>query len=405
VVRFLRDHARQWLEEYRFDGLRWDATAWIRNIYGGQDPANDISDGWRLMQQITGDTDARHPWKIHIAQDLRGNEWITRSSAEGGAGFDCQWDGDFVHPVRRVLTAFADGGRNMAELRDAITNRYGGDALQRVIYTESHDEVANGHRRLPEEIWPGKADDWYARKRSTLGAVLVFTAPGIPMIFQGQELLEDRWFHEQDPIDWTREHTFAGILALYRDLIALRRDRDGTTGGLRGDNVNVHHVNDARHRVPPLAQRRSGRRRHRDRQHRRSRVRQLSGRDAAGRHLAAALQQRLERLQPGLRRPRQLRHGNRGRAPRRHAVFGERRTSAVQRAHPVAGSLSAQHGVTTPAAGEFPSTRRSWSASPSTRAGAASRRNRRSGAVARASSTASRASAARSCTACAAPVT
>lgn len=244
VVRFLRDNARQWLEEFRFDGLRWDATGWIRNIYGGEDSANDIPDGWRLMQQITGDTDERQPWKRHIAEDLRANESITRPGAKGGAGFDSQWDGKFVHPVRRVLTAFVDSDRNMAELRDAITHRYGADALHRVIYTESHDEVANGHRRLPEEIWPGNADDWYARKRSTLGAALVFTAPGIPMIFQGQELLEDRWFHEQDPIDWSRENTFAGILALYRDLIRLRRDREGTTGGLRGQNVNVHHVND-----------------------------------------------------------------------------------------------------------------------------------------------------------------
>ncbi len=34
---------------------------------------------------------------------------------------------------------------------------------------------------------PGKADSWYAKKRSTLGAALVLTAPGIPMLFMGQE--------------------------------------------------------------------------------------------------------------------------------------------------------------------------------------------------------------------------
>ena len=245
VVRFLRDNARQWLEEFRFDGLRWDATAWIRNIYGDENPANDIPDGWRLMQTVTADTDARQPWKIHIAEDLRDNEWITRPTGEGGAGFDTQWDAAFVHPVRRTLIAGDDADRSMTALRDAITHRYGADALARVIYTESHDEVANGHARLPEEIWPGHADDWYARKRSTLGAVLVFTAPGIPMIFQGQELLEDRWFRDDDPIDWTREQTFAGIHALYRDLIRLRRNADGVTAGLRGQHVNVHHVNDA----------------------------------------------------------------------------------------------------------------------------------------------------------------
>jgi 1,4-alpha-glucan branching enzyme len=197
------------------------------------------------MQTITADTEARQPWKIHIAEDLRDNDWITRPTTDGGAGFDSQWDGAFVHPVRRTLIAGDDRDRSMPALRDAITHRYGAHALHRVIYTESHDEVANGHARLPEEIWPGHADDWYARKRSTLGAVLVFTAPGIPMIFQGQELLEDRWFRDDDPIDWTREQTFAGIVALYRDLIHLRRDRAGVTAGLRGQHVNVHHVNDA----------------------------------------------------------------------------------------------------------------------------------------------------------------
>jgi 1,4-alpha-glucan branching enzyme len=104
--------------------------------------------------------------------------------------------------------------------------------------------VANGHRRLPEEISPGDAGSLWARKRSTLGATLVLTAPGIPMLFQGQEILEDAWFHDQDPIDWTKEQTYQGIHALYRDLIRLRRNWHDTTRGLRGHHVNVHHVND-----------------------------------------------------------------------------------------------------------------------------------------------------------------
>ena len=241
VAAFLRDNARYWLEDFRFDGLRWDATAYIRSVDGD---GGEIPDGWRLMQAVTADTDARQPWKLHIAEDLRGNDWITRGTGEGGAGFDTQWDGDFVHPVRRALTEIDDAARSMGELRAAIGHSFGPDALRRVIYTESHDEVANGHTRLPEAIWPGDAGGWYARKRSTLGAVLVFTAPGIPMIFQGQELLEDQWFRDDDPIDWTREERYAGVLRLYRDLIRLRRDRDGTSAGLRGQSVNVHHVND-----------------------------------------------------------------------------------------------------------------------------------------------------------------
>lgn len=56
----------------------------------------------------------------------------------------------------------------------AIATIYNGDAFDRVIYTESHDEVANGRARLPEDINPGNAGSWFAQKRSVLGAVLVF---------------------------------------------------------------------------------------------------------------------------------------------------------------------------------------------------------------------------------------
>ena len=133
----------------------------------------------------------------------------------------------------------------MFAVRNALYQRYNADAFQRVIYTESHDEVANGHARVPEEIWPGKADSAYSQKRSTLGAALVFTAPGIPMIFQGQEFLEGGWFQDTVPLDWAKLETHRGIHTLYRDLIRLRRNWFDQTRGLRGQNINVHHVNQA----------------------------------------------------------------------------------------------------------------------------------------------------------------
>lgn len=244
VRHFLADNARMWLEEFRLDGLRWDGTAYMRNVRGGHDPGADLADAWRLMQRITHETDQRQPWKLHVAEDLRNDPSITRPAESGGAGFDTQWDVEFVHPVRACLIAADDAARSMPVLAHALAH-HGGDTVRRVIYTESHDEVANGKARLPEEIWPGNAGSWHARKRSTLGAALVFTAPGIPMLFQGQEILEDAWFHDDDPVDWTREETYAGVHTLYRDLIRLRRNWHDTTRGLRGRHVNVHHVNDA----------------------------------------------------------------------------------------------------------------------------------------------------------------
>jgi len=243
VCQYIRDNVLMWLEEYRLDGLRWDATAFIRNVNGGDDPAYNIPDGWRLMQRLNSEIDARQGWKINIAEDLQSNAWVTKDVGGGGAGFDAQWDAGFVHPIRGAIIPPDDHSRDLGAVWSAITHRYGGDAFSRVLYTESHDEDANGHARVPEEIWPGNAGSWFSKKRSTLGAALMFTALGIPMIFQGQEFLEDEWFRDQDPIDWSKAEKYKGILQLYRDLIHLRRNRNNTARGLTGQNVHVYHAN------------------------------------------------------------------------------------------------------------------------------------------------------------------
>ncbi len=246
VRQYLRDNALRWLEQRYCDGLRWDATGWIRNINGANnDPANDLPDGWNLMRWINDEIRARQPWKLSIAEDMQQNPWITKSTAEGGAGFNAQWEAAFVHGVRSVVTGADDSQRDMSLVKALVEARYNGDALQRVIYSESHDEDANGHQRLPEEISPGAADSYAAKKRSTLAAMLVFTAPGVPMIFQGQEFLQGGWFDDNRELDWALAETHRGILTMYRDLIRLRRNWFDNTRGLRGQNLKFFHVNEA----------------------------------------------------------------------------------------------------------------------------------------------------------------
>ncbi len=242
VRSYIRDNAMYWLTEFNADGLRWDSTVNIRTQDNGG--GGDIPDGWTLMQWINNEINATMPWKISIAEDLQNNDWITKTTGEGGAGFDSQWDATFVHTVRDAIIDSNDANRDMWAVRDAIAKIDNGDRLRRVIYTESHDEVANGKARVPEEIWPGNADSWHSKKRSTLGAGLVFTSPGIPMIFQGQEFLEDSYFQDTVPLDWAKAATHSGIVNLYTDLIQLRRNFGNKTAGLRGNGVNVHHVND-----------------------------------------------------------------------------------------------------------------------------------------------------------------
>ncbi|UOQ81185.1 MULTISPECIES: alpha-amylase family glycosyl hydrolase [Hymenobacter] len=243
VRRYIRDNALMWLEDYRVDGLRCDSISHIRNVDGSSDPSRDLPEGWSLMKWINEEIQEKMPWKITIAEDLQGNEYITRPTAAGGQGFASQWDAAFVNIVRDALITPEDADRNLEAVASIIGHTYNGDAFQRVIYTESHDEVANGKARVTEEIMPGNAASWFPKKRSTLGAALVFTAPGIPMIFQGQTMLADGHFSDDLPLDWSRAEEHAGLVHLYRDLIQLRRNIAGHTRGLLGQHTEVFHVN------------------------------------------------------------------------------------------------------------------------------------------------------------------
>jgi 1,4-alpha-glucan branching enzyme len=246
VRSYIEENARRWCETRYVDGLRWDATNTIRNVYANDnDPAHDIPDGWRLMQETNNMLASNPYWnaKISIAEDMKDNAWLTKSTGEGGAGFDSQWDARFVHSVRHTVIRPRDEERDMNSIRDTLLHRYNSDAFERVIYSESHDEDMNGSARVPEDIWPGNAGSWYSKTRSTLAAALVFTGTGIPMIFQGQEFLENGWFKDSEPLDWSKQYKYAGILNLYRDLIHLRRNWFNNTRGLRSQYINVFHVN------------------------------------------------------------------------------------------------------------------------------------------------------------------
>jgi 1,4-alpha-glucan branching enzyme len=244
VRQYILDNATMWLEEYHVDGLRFDGTVYIRTPDG---PGSaDLPDGWSLLQSVNSLVTERFPGRITIAEDLQNNKWLTKDVGAGGAGFGSQWDANFVHPIRQAVITPQDGQRSLASIRDALLYRYNDDAFERVIYSESHDEVASGRARVPQEINPQDPEGWHAQKRSTLAAAMVFTAPGIPMLFQGQEFLEGGWFRDTVPLDWDQRDEFHGIVRLYRDLIRLRLNHAGFTRGLCGQFTQVYHLNDER---------------------------------------------------------------------------------------------------------------------------------------------------------------
>jgi 1,4-alpha-glucan branching enzyme len=231
--------------------LRWDSTINIRAFNG----SSRIAEGGQLLQQANNDyrnTDPKQPQKIAIAEDLQGSPDVTTSTDKGGFGFNTQWDDSLFFDLRRAVLAVNDQDRDVGPLKASIERKIGNDPFARVVYSENHDKVghpndpADGRPqiRLPALIDEGNPESIFAKKRSTLAAAVVLTSPGIPMLFQGQEMLETRTFdfYKVTPIDWSRPNQFSGIVAMYKDLIALRRNTAGKTGGLAGPNSNVFHV-------------------------------------------------------------------------------------------------------------------------------------------------------------------
>ena len=242
VRQYLRDNALMWIEEFRADGLRMDAVSYIRRSKGVEHHESaDLPEGWQVLQWINKDLKLHSPHILSVAEDLGNNAALTAWVDDGGAGFDTQWDACFVHPLRAVLETSDDDARDVGAMVSAIVPSFEGDAFRRVIYSESHDEVANGKQRLVSEIDPENPASVWARRRALQAAGVVLTSPGVPMLFQGQEFLEDGWFDDQNVLDWEKARRFRGIRLAYRDLIQLRRNLRGVTRGLTGQHVEVFH--------------------------------------------------------------------------------------------------------------------------------------------------------------------
>jgi len=227
VCDFINNTFRMWLGEYHFSGFRWDAPSYIIYTTNGV----YIPEGQQMISNAINMMSAEYPGTLNIAEDIKE---LT--------AFNAYWDLSFCSDIRSVLTQSDDSNRDMPTVARDI-----GGPFQRVIFVESHDVVGdlNGGLRLPTAIYAADAAGYYARKRSTLGAALVMTSPGTPMIFEGEEMLETNQFSDTRAVDWTRTNTFAGIVRLYQDLIRLRRNLDGVSDGLMGDGCDTYDVDNA----------------------------------------------------------------------------------------------------------------------------------------------------------------
>jgi 1,4-alpha-glucan branching enzyme len=228
VVAFVEDQVRMWFDEYRIDGLRWDSTINIRAINDG---AITNPEGERLLDRLARMIRTEYPDKISIAED-----------SVGDRRFDASWEYTFhtagEDGVVPQLLRESDEAKRVGDVAHRIESELG---FRRVIYTENHDETGrlNGKRRIITEVSEEDPHCLKARRKNALAAVLTLTAPGVPLIFMGQELLEPKEFHDSNPLDWRRgEDAFRSFL-LHRDLVHLRRNLAGFSAALTGEHVRV----------------------------------------------------------------------------------------------------------------------------------------------------------------------
>lgn len=240
VQQFLIDHALACLQEYRIDGLRFDEVS-VMDRFGG----------WGTCQAITDTAHFVKPEAIQIAEYWPVKPAVVSPTKVGGAGFDATWSDGMREAIRGAIAESAGGAGAIVDfdrLAGAITTAGLPAQWRAVNCIENHDIVKSGQGpRIPPLADSSDSRSWYARSRSRVATGLLLTAPGIPQLFMGQEIMEDKPWSDYPPsgllVDWARlddaaDPTSRDFLRFTSELLALRRRQPA----LRGETVRVFHV-------------------------------------------------------------------------------------------------------------------------------------------------------------------
>lgn len=253
VRQFLLNNAGYLLQSFHIDGFRFDEISALLSM-------NEDS-GWSFCQDLTSTLRFLKPnmlqnaeyWPFEFSNYPRTTSNIVTSVENAGAGFDVVQHDALRASIRTAISASSGGQAasvSMTAIAAALYPPSLPHAWQAVTCVENHDIVKVGtDQRLPALADSSNHRSWYARSRSRVASTLLLTAPGIPQIFMGQEVLEDKqWNVIPQPYDmvWWQgvnsglDPSMVNHLRFMQDLIRLR----WLQSALRGENVNAFHVHD-----------------------------------------------------------------------------------------------------------------------------------------------------------------
>jgi 1,4-alpha-glucan branching enzyme len=250
VCDFLINNAKLFLEEYHVDGFRYDEISNI-NGYGKQPYA------WDFCQDLTATLKFIKPGAIQHAEYWQGEYWqdkhLVVMPPVQGLGFDTilsDSQRNAVHSLIGAASQANDDPLNMQDLANGLWEQGYQQEWQMVQGAENHDVTyyhTGGAIRMAKLSDPSNSRSWYATSRSRVAMGICLTGPGIPMMFMGQEFLEDKlWCDDQGQsqflIYWDGLNTqkqMSDFLRFTRELIALRWQYPA----LRGQGFAVTHIN------------------------------------------------------------------------------------------------------------------------------------------------------------------
>ena len=156
VVRFLLSNCRFWIDEFQFDGFRFDGVTSMLYLdhgngsgFGSYDDyysANVDVDAVNYLAIVNETVHRLRPDVITIAEDVSGMPGIARPVPEGGLGFDYRLAMGVPDYWIKLLKHQKDEDWKLGELFSTLLNRRAHE--KHVGYAESHDQALVGDKTL-----------------------------------------------------------------------------------------------------------------------------------------------------------------------------------------------------------------------------------------------------------------
>ena len=157
VQRFLLSNLRWYLEEYQFDGFRFDGVSSM--LYHSHGIGEGFSGNYDEYYGLNVDTEAvvylmMANYMIHelyensitVAEDVSGMPGMCRPVTEGGLGFDYRLAMAIPDKWIELLKEYKDEDWNMGNIVHTLTNRRWMEA--NIAYAESHDQSLVGDKTI-----------------------------------------------------------------------------------------------------------------------------------------------------------------------------------------------------------------------------------------------------------------